>query len=91
MGGRGFDSGSTRSGCGPTERAELFKVELGERVITSLVIPPLEFTVQCVPFNGRKSHCALKGSSTAGVLAIVHFGSVGRLWGLFERSKLKAT
>ena len=26
-------------------------------------------------------------SSTAGVLAIVHFGSVGRLCGLFERSK----
>ena len=28
------------------------------------------------------------GSSTASVLAIVHFGSVGRLWGLFERSKV---
>jgi hypothetical protein len=27
------------------------------------------------------------GGSTAGVLAIVHFGSVGRLCGLFERSK----
>ena len=27
------------------------------------------------------------GSSTAGTDAIVHFGSVGRLWGLFERSK----
>ena len=27
------------------------------------------------------------GSSTAGWLAIVHFGSVGRLCGLFERSK----
>ena len=27
------------------------------------------------------------GGSTAGWLAIVHFGSVGRLWGLFERSK----
>ena len=28
-----------------------------------------------------------KGSSTAGWLAIVQFGSVGRLWGLFERFK----
>jgi hypothetical protein len=28
-----------------------------------------------------------RGSSTASVLAIVHFGSVGRLCGLFERSK----
>ena len=27
------------------------------------------------------------GSSTAGMDAIVHFGSVGRLCGLFERSK----
>jgi hypothetical protein len=27
------------------------------------------------------------GGSMAGWLAIVHFGSVGRLWGLFERSK----
>ena len=27
------------------------------------------------------------GGSTACVIAIVHFGSVGRLWGLFERSK----
>jgi hypothetical protein len=27
------------------------------------------------------------GGSTAGSLAIVHFGSVGRLCGLFERSK----
>ena len=31
--------------------------------------------------------CVLTGSSTAGPLAIVHFGSVGRLWGIFERSK----
>ena len=27
------------------------------------------------------------GGSTAGVIAKVHFGSVGRLCGLFERSK----
>ena len=30
---------------------------------------------------------ALAGRSTASALAIVHFGSVGRLCGLFERSK----
>ena len=29
----------------------------------------------------------VEGGSTAGATAIVHFGSVGRLWGLFERSK----
>ena len=29
----------------------------------------------------------ISGGSTAGVLAIVHFGSVGHLCGLFERSK----
>ena len=34
-----------------------------------------------------KEKAAPKGGSTAGVLAIVHFGSVGRLCGLFERSK----
>ena len=34
-----------------------------------------------------RSELLLAGSSTAGVLAIVHFGSVGRLCGLFERSK----
>ena len=28
-----------------------------------------------------------RGRSTASALAIVHFGSVGRLHGLFERSK----
>jgi hypothetical protein len=28
-----------------------------------------------------------QGRSTSDSLAIVHFGSVGRLWGLFERSK----
>jgi hypothetical protein len=28
-----------------------------------------------------------RGSTTSGTAAIVHFGSVGRLWGLFERSK----
>ena len=40
--------------------------------------------VQCVL---RAGLLLLLGGSTASVLAIVHFGSVGRLWGLFERSK----
>ena len=46
-----------------------------------------------VPKWGRKlrinASCLqdTQGGSTAGVLAIVHFGSVGRLCGLFERSK----
>ena len=46
-----------------------------------------------VPSRTDTSTCTLqpptsvRGGSTAGVLAIVHFGSVGRLCGLFERSK----
>ena len=36
---------------------------------------------------GRLKSEHLWGGSTASSLAIVHFGSVGRLWGLFERSK----
>ena len=40
-----------------------------------------------VEARGSKSKSKCKGSSTASVLAIVHFGSVGRLCGLFERSK----
>ena len=39
-----------------------------------------------VPVGTVKRRISL-GGSTAGWLAIVHFGSVGRLWGLFERSK----
>ena len=35
---------------------------------------------------GRLKSEHLWGGSTASSLAIVHFGSVGRLWGLFERS-----
>ena len=37
--------------------------------------------------RGSRHVNAVGGGSTAGGLAIVHFGSVGRLWGLFERSK----
>jgi hypothetical protein len=36
---------------------------------------------------GSYSRVVFSGSSTAGATAIVHFGSVGRLCGLFERSK----
>ena len=37
--------------------------------------------------RGGTDAWACAGGSTAGSLAIVHFGSVGRLCGLFERSK----
>ena len=40
-----------------------------------------------VPTTVISVYLCYLASSTASVLAIVHFGSVGRLWGLFERSK----
>jgi hypothetical protein len=36
---------------------------------------------------GDEKNNTVKGGSTASAHAIVHFGSVGRLCGLFERSK----
>ena len=44
--------------------------------------------LSAAPANSNTLSVAVgAGGSTAGVIAIVHFGSVGRLWGLFERSK----
>ena len=45
------------------------------------------YTKKSVSTLPRFQDCHVPGGSTAGVLAIVHFGSVGRLCGLFERSK----
>ena len=53
-------------------------------------VPSLLFSFTITPQLPRHFYLyivAFWGGSTAGVIAIVHFGSVGRLWGLFERSK----
>ena len=61
---------------------EKAKAPLAQRVALACV-----YGIGCGSLWGERTLRALAGSSTASVLAIVHFGSVGRLCGLFERSK----
>jgi hypothetical protein len=85
-----------------TEKLTCGRLSTCELCSRCLLHLPLRRTVVCVHICYTPHVCTLrdrckpnyasytvrlKGRSTASALAIVHFGSVGRLWGLFERSK----